>query len=76
MFKKAKYIFLVCCLSNICTAPLIAQKNSDSSYNFSVVHNKIQGWIDSGYYKGAFIITAKDNKVIDEKYFGNYDTKN
>src|SRR5687768_4712514 len=74
MLKQTKHIFLVCCLSNIYTTPLLAQKNPDPSFDFSAVHKKIQGWIDSGYYKGASIIIAKDNKVIDEKYFGNYDT--
>ncbi len=46
--------------------------NTKRDYNFSSITNKIQGWVDSGYYPGASIIIAKDNKVIYEKYFGNY----
>ncbi|MEO6730696.1 MAG: serine hydrolase domain-containing protein [Ferruginibacter sp.] len=40
--------------------------------DFSIIQQKIQGWVDSGYYNGASIIIAKDNKVIYKKYFGNY----
>jgi predicted NBD/HSP70 family sugar kinase len=30
------------------------------------------GWVDSGYYKRASVIIVKDDKVIHQKYFGNY----
>lgn len=54
--------------------PTVAQTTNikKASYDFSIVHQKIQGWVDSGYYNGASIIIAKDNKVIYKKYFGNY----
>jgi serine-type D-Ala-D-Ala carboxypeptidase/endopeptidase len=42
-------------------------------YNFAPLQNKIQSWVDSGYYKGASIIIVKYNKTIYEKYFGDYD---
>ena len=45
---------------------------AQSQYDFSPIENKIKSWVDSGYYPGASIIIAKDNKVIYEKYFGNY----
>ncbi|MBC7934732.1 MAG: class A beta-lactamase-related serine hydrolase [Rhizobacter sp.] len=44
----------------------------DYAYNFLPLQNKIQSWVDSGYYNGASIIIAKDNKVVYKKYFGTY----
>ena len=41
-------------------------------YDFSAVTRCVQGWVDSGYYPGAAVLVAKDNKVIYEKCFGNY----
>ncbi|MEP6748125.1 MAG: serine hydrolase domain-containing protein [Bacteroidota bacterium] len=32
----------------------------------------IQGWVDSGYYAGASIIIAKENKIMYKVYFGNH----
>ena len=43
--------------------------NAKQAYDFSSITNKIQGWVDSGYYPGASVIIAKDNKIIYEKYF-------
>jgi len=45
---------------------------AQSRYDFSPIENKIKSWVDSGYYPGASVIIAKDNKIIYEKYFGNY----
>jgi CubicO group peptidase (beta-lactamase class C family) len=42
------------------------------SYDFTLLDNKISGWLDSGYYKGASIIIVKNNKTIHQQYFGNY----
>jgi CubicO group peptidase (beta-lactamase class C family) len=53
---------------------LRATKNASSNYDFSSLENKIQAWIDSGYYKGASIIIVKDNQPIYEKCFGSYGT--
>jgi CubicO group peptidase (beta-lactamase class C family) len=47
-------------------------KQLPNGYNFSPLQNKIQSWVDSGYYPGASIIIAKDNQIIYKKYFGNY----
>ncbi len=44
----------------------------DYAYNFLSLQNKIQSWVDSGYYNGASIIIAKDNKVVYKNYFGTY----
>jgi CubicO group peptidase (beta-lactamase class C family) len=41
-------------------------------YDFSTLDAKINGWIDSGYYKGAGFMLVKDNQVIHKKYYGNY----
>ena len=41
-------------------------------YDFSEINKKIQGWIDNGYYSGAGLILAKDNRIILSKTYGNY----
>lgn len=41
-------------------------------YDFSDINTKIQGWIDKSYYPGASLIVAGENRIIYEKYFGNY----
>ena len=43
-----------------------------SAYNFSILEEKIQTWVDSGYYDGTSLVIAEDNQLIFEKYFGNY----
>jgi CubicO group peptidase (beta-lactamase class C family) len=40
--------------------------------DFSAVTKQIQGWIDKGYYPGAAILIAKDNRIVYEKCFGSY----
>lgn len=40
--------------------------------DFSAVTAKIQGWVDHGYYPGAAVIIAKDNRVIYRRNFGAY----
>lgn len=42
------------------------------AYDLSLVDRKIQRWVDSGYYPGASILAFKDDKVVLEKYYGNY----
>jgi CubicO group peptidase (beta-lactamase class C family) len=51
-----------------------AQHITAQKPDFTPLQQKIQSWVDSGYYTGASIIVAKDNKVIYQQYFGNYDT--
>lgn len=48
------------------------QKEQPPKYDFSYLDRKINGWIDSGYYKGASILIAKDNQVIHKRQYGNY----
>lgn len=71
MIKKSLFLILVAILTN---ALLFAQKAGKVRYDFSPVYNKIKTWIDEGYYNGASILIAKNNQVIYEGYFGNYDT--
>ena len=49
-------------------------KQLNNGYNFSPLQNKIQSWVDSGYYTGSSIIVVKNNRVIYKRYFGNYDS--
>jgi CubicO group peptidase (beta-lactamase class C family) len=41
-------------------------------YDFSSVENKINSWVDSGYYTGASIIIGDSHGLLYEKYFGAY----
>ena len=61
------FLITICILTIVLSAK--AQQNS---YDFYPLNRKIQGWVDSGYYHGASIIIAKDNQVILEKYFDDY----
>jgi len=75
---KCQLLFFACSILFSSSSP--AQKTaarkpiSHPSYDFSLVEKKITGWVDSGFYQGASIIVAKDNKIVYEKYFGSYDT--
>jgi CubicO group peptidase (beta-lactamase class C family) len=63
---------LFCCLL-VHNIPVFAQLSSKkTAYDFSYLDRKITSWIDSGYYTGASILIAKNNRVIHEKYFGSY----
>ena len=48
------------------------QRKKNSGYDFSVVEHKIQTWVDSSYYSGASIIIVKNDTVVYENIFGNY----
>ena len=45
---------------------------AQTTYDFSLVTAKVQGWVDNGYYPGAAMLVAKDNQVVYEKCFGSY----
>lgn len=49
-------------------------QSKSSMYDFAAVKNKIQSWIDSGYYKGSAIMVVKDNQPVYKNYFGTYDS--
>jgi CubicO group peptidase (beta-lactamase class C family) len=53
--------------------PFVAsQKPRTSTYDFSAVTERVQEWVDLGYYPGAAVRIAKDNQVVYERCFGNY----
>src|SRR5213080_3718195 len=65
------YILLLCFLA--CCQLVAAQRAAVKPvYDFSNVDRQISGWIDSGYYKGASVIIVKNDRVVHQKYFGNY----
>lgn len=74
-FLKIKKLLFVLFLAIL----LVACKNNSrdtlrvTSYNFEFVKGKIQGWVNSGYYSGASIIIVKNDSVVYEDYFGNYE---
>ncbi|WP_413668936.1 alpha/beta fold hydrolase [Mucilaginibacter sp. Mucisp86] len=71
--KYARIIILTCILAAIAgVASAQVKTKMPVRYDFSYLDRKIGGWVDSGYYKGASIIIVKDDKVIHQKYFGNY----
>lgn len=72
--KKIIKIIITCLLfpAAISSFAQTAAKSKQAGYNFSSVEQKITGWVDSGYYSGASIIIAKDNKIIYKNYFGTY----
>jgi CubicO group peptidase (beta-lactamase class C family) len=70
IYRKRVCMFIFLLL--LFNSSLAQTSNTKQFYDFSSITNKIQDWVDSGYYPGASIIIAKDNKIIYEKYFGNY----
>jgi CubicO group peptidase (beta-lactamase class C family) len=63
---KQRLITILCVLSVWQAA---AQKP-----DFRPLQQQIQSWVDSGYYTGASILVAKNNKVVYQHYFGNYNS--
>jgi CubicO group peptidase (beta-lactamase class C family) len=55
-----------------CQSVRYSKKDGNTTYDFSPIQNKINSWINKGYYPGAGILIAQNNKVIYEAYFGNY----
>jgi CubicO group peptidase (beta-lactamase class C family) len=51
-----------------------SRSNDTLGYNFSILSDTIVSWISNGYYGGASVVIAKDNRIIYEKYFGDCDT--
>jgi CubicO group peptidase (beta-lactamase class C family) len=71
--KNIRIVFGILFLLNAgCQSAKDSMKNKNVSYDFSPIQNKINSWIDKGYYSGANITIFKDNKNIYEAYFGNY----
>lgn len=71
MFLR-KILFWCVCLMLVWFEVAGQQKTKTPTYDFSYLDGKINGWIDSGYYKGGSIVIVKDNQVIHQKYYGTY----
>jgi CubicO group peptidase (beta-lactamase class C family) len=63
-------LLCVCLLLN--SLYTIGQSVTSTTYDFSQVHQKIQSWIDSGYYNGVSFLVSKNDTIICTEYFGNY----
>ena len=48
------------------------QQIKHKDYNFSAIEHKIQTWVDCSYYDGASILVSKNDTIVYEKTFGNY----
>lgn len=69
------YVILILCgLTMGCSnlSKQTQQRKKNSGYDFSDVEHKIQTWVDSSYYSGASIIIVKNDTVVYENIFGNY----
>ncbi len=66
MYNNLKYFLFSLTLFVIYPA------ESQSKYDFSALHSKIQNWVDKGYYPGVALMIVRNNVIIDKKIFGNY----
>ncbi|WP_289058364.1 class A beta-lactamase-related serine hydrolase [uncultured Flavobacterium sp.] len=71
--KNIGLFYALLCLAVLQCFPSGSLYGQKRKYDFSAVDHKIKTWIDSSYYGGASIMVFQDNKVLYEKYFGNYD---
>lgn len=73
MLKRSSlfHVLIIAALVQVALPVSGQQKKHRSIYDFSYLDRKINGWVDSGYYHGASIIIAKDNRIIHKKYYGN-----
>ena len=60
------FITVVCCVA--CNS----KKQLKKQYDFSPVTHKIQDWVNQGYYSGASILVVKNDSLVYEDYFGDY----
>jgi CubicO group peptidase (beta-lactamase class C family) len=65
---------------SLCTAlfitilahPSDGQKPPGQPGGFSPITDRVQGWVDKGYYPGAAVLIARNNRVLYEHSFGTY----
>jgi len=62
----------LCLLLTLLAGITVASNAQVKQYDLSLLDRKIQGWVDSGYYPGASVLIARNNKLIFRKYYGNY----
>ncbi|MEL1242464.1 alpha/beta fold hydrolase [Flavobacterium flavipallidum] len=70
VYEAAILIFLLMICSNLLGQS--HQQKTNRDYNFLPIEKKIQTWVDSSYYDGASILVSKKDKVVYDKYFGDY----
>lgn len=70
IYEAVILIILLTACSNLFGQTQHQKKNR--KYDFSAIEHKIQTWVDSSYYSGASILIAKNNQLVYEKCFGNY----
>lgn len=74
---KSVYWVLVCTVFFASCKHRNNTKNNEqvfnkNRYDFGIVKHKIQGWVTSGYYSGASMLVSKNDTIVYEDYFGNY----
>lgn len=72
MKRWVKNIAMLIVLINTVAMASSQMKPAKSSLDFSYLQNKIQSWVDSGYYNGASLIIVKNDQLIYKNYFGTY----
>lgn len=65
---KLLFVFACVCFQD----QAFSQSTNFDPGDFLIIDAKVNSWVDSGYYPGASLIIARDNKIIYEKYYGNY----
>ena len=65
-FTIQKFLLLAGVLFQACSAA------AGDTNDFSTVTRQVQAWMDKGYYPGAAMLVAKDNRIVYEKCFGSY----
>lgn len=74
MIKTQNLLWVLCIvLLGQCSDNRPTEGEKDG-YDFSPITEKVQYWVNRGYYPGAAVLIAKDNQVVYEDYFGSYDS--
>lgn len=60
-----------CLLIGVFTACVNKSSTRHFVYDFSLANQKIQSWIDSGYYDGAGLIVVREDKVLIDNFYGS-----
>lgn len=61
-------LIVVCILVGLTTNTCISQKAED----FTSLDNKLNSWVDRGYYRGCAIILFQHDRLLLEKNYGDY----
>lgn len=66
------HYFLIVLLLLSATKSVVSQEALPKGYDFSLMQNRIRGWVDSGYYNGAGMVVVHNDKPVFKSYFGTY----